>query len=390
MTKHRIAAACTEAFLLLAGVGLLVLALLADEAWFNRHVLSHVFVTRDHQVMWWLVERSLTALLGLVLIIWIRRWAGRQVQQRKGKDLAIQCAFSLLAILLSCVVSEYVLRHVSSSHVEPWAVREEPLRQADVHLGWKNVPSRTGVEIVGGQQIAYHVDAEGHRIAAPGGSVDHDRPSVLLAGESIMFGYRLNWANSIGGRLEAMTGTQIANLAVNAYSTDQMTMQLNAELPRFRRPVAVVALFMPTLLERNLLQDRPYLDAALHWRPADPQWQLERLIIKKIAPIHRAATIEQGIAKTRAALRAIVDSARASHAEPLILVPSFMPEPPVVRDLRLRILSDLPCLLVPLDPLWRIAKDGHPDARADLVMARAITDELNRRHPGLFTERPVH
>lgn len=386
-SEHRVAAACTEILFLCTGVGLLVVALLADKPWLDRHVLPHLFLTRDYQILWWAIGRAVTALLGVALIVWLRRWAGRQVRQGKGKDLAIQCLLLALTIPLSAVASEAVLRSVSWRKVELWQDREEPLREADPYFGWRNRPSRTGEEIFNGRRIVYDFDADGHRIAAPGRPVDYGRPSILLAGESMMIGFRLNWADSIPGRLEEITGAQSASLAVNGYSTDQMYMRVAAELQRYRRPLAVVVLFTPTLLERNLRKGKPHLDAALHWHPARPQWRLQLLITKNILPINKVSTIEKGIVTTRAVLRAIVEAARARHAEPLIMVPCTVPEQPVERDLRLRILAGLPYVLVPLDPTWRIVNDGHPDARADLAMARAVAAALGRRHPGLFTGR---
>ena len=67
-----------------------------------------------------------------------------------------------------------------------------------------------------------------------------------------MVGFRLNWPETTPGRIQTATGIQSANLAVNGYGSDQSYMRLAAELPRYRKPVAVVALFSPTLVERNL------------------------------------------------------------------------------------------------------------------------------------------
>ena len=170
---------CIEALFALTGLGLLALALLADRSWFDQHVLPQILVTREFQVGWWRAERSLVALLGLVLVIWTRRWAGRQVQQGRGREIAIRCTLILGAILLSGLASEYLLRHLARHKVEPWSVREEPLRQGDAHLGWKNVPARTGSEMFGGMAIAYHLDANGYRIAAPNRPVDHDQRSIV-------------------------------------------------------------------------------------------------------------------------------------------------------------------------------------------------------------------
>jgi hypothetical protein len=276
-------------------------------------------------------------------------------------------------VLLSAAVSEAVLRTAPWRGIDRWAAREEPLRQADARLGWTNMPGRTGFEHYGGRRILYHFDAGGHRVADPARPVDYARPAILFTGESIMLGYRLNWPETAAGRIEAATGIQSANLAVNGYGTDQSFMRLEAELPRYAKPVAVVALFAPTLMERNLETDRPHLDATLAWQPASPYWRVGR-VLKNAFLYRSASTIENGIATTRAALEATVRLARARGAVPLILLPRFVPEHPIERALRHRILDEagLPYVAVPLDRRWRIAGDGHPDARANLAMARAV------------------
>jgi hypothetical protein len=381
---HGGTAVLIETILLCAGGALIVLAVLADRQWLDRHQLPHMFLTRDWQILWWATERWLLALLGLVTIWPIRPSIGRQIRQGLGRDLAIQTALILLAALLSILVSEFVLRNIFWKQVEVWAEHEEPLREPDAYLGWRNIPSRTGTETFNGKRILYHFDADGRRIASPDRPVDTGKPSIVFVGESIMVGFRLDWDDSVAGRLQAVTGLQSANLAVNGYSTDQMYMRLSAALPRFADPVAVVALFTPTLLERNLRDDRPHLDGEMRWRPAVRHWRLQRLVVSNVAPYYGAATIESGIGETRDLLAKMVETARARGAEPLILVPTFMPEAPVERDLRLRILAGLPYVFVPLDAAWRIPNDGHPDARADRAMAQAVMLELERRRPDRF------
>jgi len=92
------------------------------------------------------------------------------------------------------------------------------------------------------------------------------------------------------------------------------------------------------------------------------------------------------IAMTRAALAETVRQARARHAAALILVPVFTPEQPGERMIRQRVLDDagLPYVQVSLDPRWRLAGDGHPDARANRAMAAAVLAGLRRQRPDLF------
>jgi hypothetical protein len=156
-------------------------------------------------------------------------------------------------------------------------------------------------------------------------------------------------------------------------------------LPRFERPAAVVALFAPSLIERNLDDDRPHLDAALRWHPGHPGWRLAR-VLKTITLYHRSAAIDRAVAMTRAALTETVREARARNAAALILVPLFTPEQPGERIIRQQVLDDagLPYVQVALDPRWRLAGDGHPDARANRAMAEAVLAALRRQRPELF------
>ncbi len=383
---HRIAAAIVEAALLGTGLGLILCAGLADKIWLDRHVLPHMFLTRDLQLLWWRVGRTTAIVAGLLLLCAVRPWVVRRVRSGRGGELAMQGTLIVVAILLSGVASEAVLRSALWHRVDRRLASEEPLRQLDPYLGWVNWPGRTGFESFDGQHIVYAFDADGRRVARPGAVIDPARPSILFTGESVMIGFRLNWPETIAGRVEAMTGLQSVNLAVNGYGTDQSFMRVQAELPRFVAPSAVVILFAPTLLERDLEEDRPHLDATLNWHPAQPGRQLRR-VARNVVIYHSIGEIDDGIARVRAVLRATVLAARAHHATALILVPSFLPETAAERAIRRRVLEDppLPFVLVPLDPRWRLAHDGHPDARANLAMARAVVAGLVRQNPALFS-----
>ena len=381
---HRIAAAIVEAALLGAGLGLILCAGLADKIWLDRHVLPHMFLSRDLQLLWWMVGRAAAVVAGL-LILYARPWVVRSVRSGRGRELAMQGALIVVAILLSGVASEAVLRTTLWHRVDQRFASEEPMRQPDPHLGWVNRPGRTGFESFDGQRIFYAFDADGRRVARAGAAIDPARPSILFTGESVMLGFRLNWPETIAGRVEALTGLQSVNLAVNGYGTDQSFMRIQAELPRFVTPSAVVILFAPTLLERDLEEDRPHLDAALRWHPAPPDERLRR-VARNVVLYHSIGEIDDAIARTRAVLQATVRAARARHAAVLILVPGFVPEAPAEPEIRRRVLEDpaLPFVTVALNPNWRIAHDGHPDAKANLAMARAIIAGLARQRPDLF------
>jgi hypothetical protein len=154
-------------------------------------------------------------------------------------------------------------------------------------------------------------------------------------------------------------------------------MRLQTELPRFRRPLAVVSLFMTALFGRNLDDDRPHLGAGLVWLPAEQHgrlWSLAKLLV----PYRRDDTVERGVAMTRSVLAATVNLARARGATPLIVVPHFGVEAEAERRLRRLILDEtgMPYVWTPIDEAWRLPWDRHPNARAAEAIATAVAGRL--------------
>jgi len=170
---------------------------------------------------------------------------------------------------------------------------------------------------------------------------------------------------------------QSATLAVFGYANDQAYLRLQSELPRFRRPLAVVSLFIPSLFARNLGDDRPHLGPGLRWTPAIHRLWLSSFL-RFLAPYHSEAEIEQGIQTTRAELMATAALARRHGAISLVVDPQFGPESPIEQMLRRRILeeSGLSFIRVPLDPTWHLKGDLHPDPRAARAIALAIAARL--------------
>lgn len=370
----------TEIAVVLIGVVLLVCAFAANHQWFDRHFLPSFVLSRRVYALIASLARAMTAGLGLALALVGRPRIGRLVARVPPGRLIADAGSILLAIALALGTSELVLRHTFGHAAEERPPDEEPLRHRDQRLGWLFVPARTGHEKIGGRVVEYAFDSEGYRVRRANEPVDPERPTVVFTGESVMAGYGLNWDESVPAQVEALLGTQSANLAVNGFATDQAYLRLLAELPRFRRPVAVVSQFMPTLFDRNLDDDRPHLGPGLVWLPAVYQWRLAA-IRDILFPYRNSAAIERGITVTREVLRATVDLARAHGAAPLILVPEFTPEDPTEAVVRRRILDDagLPYVWVKLDPSWRVPGDSHPDSRATHAMALAIAARLRER-----------
>ena len=355
-----------------AGVALLACALAANQRWLDRHFLPSFFLPRHWYVLLEASVRLAMAALGVWLAFSARPRAGRFAARAPAG--ALQAA---LAAVLALGASELVLRHVHLRAAEWLVPDEEPRRQRDGWLGWTFVPARTGHSTIGGRVIDYAFDPAGYRVRRLDQPVDPERSTILFTGESVMLGEGLTWEESIPAQVGAMIGMQTANLAVHGFATDQAYLRLQMELPHFRRPVAVVSLFMPALFGRNLDDDRPHLGPGLVWLPARQHWRLASLA-KLLVPYRRDETVERGVAATRAVLRATVELVRARGATPLILVPQFGPEEQNEQLLRRRILDEagLPYLSVELDAAWRLPWDRHPNPRAARIIATAIAARL--------------
>jgi hypothetical protein len=355
------------------GIGLIIAAVAANQPWLDRHFLPSFFVPRHWYVLIETIVRGAIATAGASLVLGRSRLASLLT---RAPIMTLQV---VLAAVLAIASSELALRWI---HLQPaeWRRREEePRRQDDPELGWVLAPGRTGRRTVAGRTLEYAVDAAGYRVRRVDEPVDAERPTIVFAGESVMFGEGLAWEESIPAQVSAMVRIQSANLAVHGYSSDQMYSRLARELPRFRQPVAVVSIFMTELFGRNLDDDRPHLGPRLVWEPAEHKSRLMSLA-GFLVPYRRETTVERGVRVTREVFLAIAELARHRGATSLVIVPEFGLEDEVQRALRERILGpDIPTVLVRLDPGWRLAWDRHPNAHAGRAIAAAVAARLQAR-----------
>jgi len=355
-------------------LALLAGALAADQAWFDRHFLPIFAVRRPVMIA---AEQGLRGfvILAATMLLLIRRPIARLLSRASaGGTLRV-----ILAGALALGTAELVLRvHPLRPHdADPFEL--EPRRQPDPRLGWRFVPSRFVVAREAGRAVSYSFDAAGDRVAAPGAKVDAARPTLIFTGESIVAGFGLAWEETIPAQAGAALGIQSANLAVSDYSNDQSTLRLAAELPRFQKPAAVVTLFMPSLLDRNLLTNRPRRGPGLVWHAPEQQLRLAALL-RWLVPYRSAATIDEGIMRTRDSLGALVQLACMRGAQPLIVVPQFGEASPQEDALRRRVLDErgLPYVVIRLDPAWHLPGDAHPDARGARAIAAAVVARLRQ------------
>jgi hypothetical protein len=350
------------------GVACIAIAVGANQRWLDRHFLPSFLWPRHWYTVIETSARIGLAVFGAWLVTGARARAGRFAQHAPALAMNIG-----LAIVLALGAAEVALKYVKIQPAEWLFPDEEPRRQPDPRLGWTFVPSRSGHKVIGGRDIAYTFDSHGYRVRALDAPVDLERPTILFTGESLMVGEGLTWDESVPARVAAALGIQSANLAVHGYGSDQAYLRLERELPRFRRPVAIVSLFMTGLFGRNLDHDRPHLEPGLRWQPARPRSRL-RSLAQVFVPYRTDSAIEEGLGMTRDVLRATAALAASHGATPLIFVPQFGHDDERDQALRRMIFDGmgLPYVFVEIDPGWRIPWDRHPDARAAKAMADAV------------------
>lgn len=357
-----------EALAASAGAAALLAALAATPAWMQRHFLPDLLFSLPRQLVVLWTCRLLAASAGLMLLGPARVRLGRYFERTPIRRFVADSAPILIAAALALVISEAILRYVPAlSAIDPVG---EPLRRRDPVLGWAPVPDHAGRDTVAGRLIVYATDRAGYRIAHGAAPIDPARPTILFAGESIMLGFGLNAEESIPAQVQAMTGVQGANLAVDGYATDQAYLRLRREWPRFKRPAAVVVLYTPEVFHRMLDIDRPRLDAGLVLRPAADQNRLMK-VVRWLVPYRTEPQIDHAAALTREVLQATQRLAAERGAVTLVILPQFKPETPLERSLRRKILDEghIAYVIATVPPGGRLKGDIHPNPRTAQAIA---------------------
>jgi hypothetical protein len=350
-------------------------AIVANQQFLDRHFVPSFLLPRHWYVALETFIRACMVIFGAWLAFRARSRAGRFAGRTPMRTFQI-----VVAALLAIGVCEMALHYVHLGPGEWLMPNEEPRRQPDARLGWTWVRAHTGEKAVGGRVINYAIDEAGYRVNHVDEPVNPEEPTILFTGESVMFGEGLTWQESIPAQVGTMLGVQTANLAVHGYGNDQAYLRLKSELPRFRRPVAVVSLFMTALFGRNLDGNRPHLGPGLVWLPAEKRSRLA-LFAKLLVPYRTEATVDRGVAVTREVFCATGELARVHGASPLLVVLQFDDEDGADQTLIQRILEStcMPYIVVKIDPAWRLPWDRHPDARAAHAIAAAISAALRGR-----------
>jgi len=150
--------AITEGLVALIGIGLILLAIVLTQSWFDRHLLPSFYLMRRWYVFLESSSRVVLALAGVFLLLVARPRLGRLAADRPSPVIA-----AAVAAILAIGAGQLVL---SWRRPSTWLLASvEPLRRPDPRLGWTFVPAREGHKTVGRRTITFAFDTAGYRAA---------------------------------------------------------------------------------------------------------------------------------------------------------------------------------------------------------------------------------
>ena len=284
-----------------------------------------------------------------------------------------------MAVVLALIASEVGLRILKLPRRYDTALTSEALGERSARYGWVYKASKLVTVETAGRAIHYDFNAEHNRARTVDDVPDPTRPSILFVGESITAGHGLEWDESYPTLVGEALGLQVVNLGVEGYASDQAFLRLLDTLPRFEHPVAIVTVFLPTLVSRVERVDHPRMvfDGPEVMLVAPGFVQNLRLTqaFRESFDFHA----EWAIQTTAEAFRRTAALAKTRGARALFVAPYLGKKPRgdgyLIDELLVRQGLDV------LDPDFDfepIPADGHPNAASTRRLAEAIAKELAR------------
>ncbi len=302
-------------------------------------------------------------------------------------SLPARLALMLLGVTLALLLAEGAARLVPMPQSFAWrmAAFRDAVLQPDAALGWQARPDSTVT--IGG--VLYRFDALGCRGAAPA-----NKPTLLVAGDSMALGWGVAEAETFAGRLAtAHPDWQVRNAGMVGYNLEQSVARVAALLPVLRpqrvlltyfandaearggeesalaRHSALFRLARPALLglgaQLGFGTDVTAYHAQLH-APGSPGWQRVEAGFGQLAALCEAAQVACTVA----------------------LVPELQRQPYGLADVHARLAAlararglavvDLAPAIADVPPhqLWVMPDDAHPNAEAHRRFAQALAGVL--------------
>jgi len=234
------------------GVVALAWAWHADLRYCERHFCAELVAYDGYQLGVAYGWRAGGALVGFLLLFFVRPRAGRWAASRPPAACVAACGRIALALALALVASEIGLRalHLPRPKDKSKTI-EVAIGEPDDRYGWVFTASKaTVIEHAGNRKVEYAINAEHDRAPTVDAVPDHSKPSIVFVGESLTAGHGLSWDETYPALVGDALGMQVVNLAVHGYGFDQQFLRLYDALPTFQHPVAIVTIFIRYMIDR--------------------------------------------------------------------------------------------------------------------------------------------
>lgn len=367
------------------GATLLAAAVGADSRWFEEHWLGAYCTRSSVTPALEAIARVLVGGSGVALVALARPRLERWVSRRSAGEVLARCAAIILAVVLSLVVSDAVLRRRQSQRKRSEAPFLPPMT-IDARGNYAPLPSQTKDVTFGKRVVRYAIDPDGNRAASSDHVADPNAPTIVFTGESVGIGWGVAFEQSYPSLVAAALGVQTVNVAVAGFSNDQAYLRARDAFTKLAHPIALVTVAVAEQLERNVNPTRDHLvlspEGRLELEPASTSlWATSPLL--KLG--YHAS---DAIALTRAILDATAELSRSRKAIPVFLWTNYG-QPCHLTDrgksrLEEQLFSGLDAAYarvdIAADQTINGAADAHPDEKGHQALARAVLDAL-RRNP---------
>jgi hypothetical protein len=384
--------------LVVATIGLAFVswAALADLRWFEHHALTVYCNTSPRFPAMTTRLRVVIALLGVFSIAWIAPRAGRWAQRRSMAQMLGTILTVIVPVILALGAAELIVRRVPVSPPVSQVPYLPPMH-TDEKNWFANTPSASKDVKVQDHVVRYFTDARGDRAPDDHTQPDPEAPTILIAGESIAFGYELPYELSCAALLAKALGVQVVNVSVTGFAIDQAYERLAGALAWFKHPIATITFVVPEAIHRNLrsTSSRYALaeDGTLHLIGKPQGWLAQSALLRaidRVLPLHT----DELIGLTHAILRETVRMTEAHGARAFFVMTNY--GAPCLADAEgtPRLARELfegiggPYIIVDILAPERIGgPDMHPNESGEQRLTAAILSEIS---PVISPPRPQH
>lgn len=182
-----------------------------------------------------------------------------------------------IIMLVSLGIAEGALRllrypYIGCTDIDD--VAEYQIGRFDPVLGWSYLPSHS---VNFWDQKTYTFSAEGYRAKTTGETSDRSKPTILIVGDSFLFGHGLDMEQTFGYKLDALLHHRfnVLNFAVQGYGLDQAYLRLQQLMPVYK-PRYVIVDIHEDQDYRNVNRDRRVLFPCSRLTGTKPMFTIQR------------------------------------------------------------------------------------------------------------------